>query len=70
MAFISTFDHVVVEFTCAVGAYHRCCCQFKSRSGRIPQHYVMEFVGYLRQVGGNFENVWYFIFLQFINRIT
>jgi hypothetical protein len=33
-------------------AYHYWCCDFKSRSGRGVQHYVIKFVSDLRQVGG------------------
>jgi len=36
----------------AISAYHHWCCEFKSRSGRGVQHYVIKFVNDLRQVGG------------------
>jgi len=47
-------DRMVVGFTttCAISAYHHWCCEFKSRSGRGVQHYVIKFVGDLPQVGG------------------
>jgi hypothetical protein len=38
--------------TKAISAYHHCCCEFESRSGRGVQHYVIKFVSDLRQVGG------------------
>ena len=45
---------MVVGFTTtyAISAYHHCCCEFESRSGRGVQHYVIKFVSDLRQVGG------------------
>jgi hypothetical protein len=45
---------MIVGFTTtyAISAYHHWCCEFKSRSGRGVQHYVMKFVSDLRQVGG------------------
>ena len=33
-------------------AYHHWCCEFKSRSGQSVQHYLIKFVGDLRQVSG------------------
>jgi len=47
-------DRMVVGFptTYAVSVYHHCCCEFESRSGRGVQHYVIKFVGDLRQVDG------------------
>ena len=42
---------MVVGFTttCAISAYHHWCCEFKSRSERSVQHYVIKFVvGFLR----------------------
>jgi hypothetical protein len=47
-------DHVVVGFTTtyATSCYHHWCCEFESRSGRGVQHYVINFVSNLRQVGG------------------
>ena len=47
-------DRMVVRFTIvyATSAYHHCCCEFESRSGRGVQHYVIKFVSDLRQVGG------------------
>ena len=47
-------DHMVVGFTTTytISAYHYCCCEFESRSGRGVQHYVIKFVSDLRQVGG------------------
>jgi hypothetical protein len=44
----------VVRFTTtyAIGAYHHWCYEFESRSGRGVQHYVIECVSDLRQVGG------------------
>ena len=46
-------DRMVVRFTIAyaTSAYHHCCCEFESRSGRGVQHYVIKFVYDLRQVG-------------------
>jgi hypothetical protein len=38
--------------TYAISAYHHWCCEFKSRSWRGVQHYVIKFVSDLRQVGG------------------
>jgi hypothetical protein len=38
--------------TYAISAYHHWCCEFKSRSRRGLQHYVIKFVGDMRQVGG------------------
>jgi len=45
---------IIVGFTttCAISAYHHWCCEFKSRSGRGVQHYVIKFVSDLWQVGG------------------
>jgi hypothetical protein len=45
---------MVVGFTTtyAISAYHHCCCEFESPSGRDVQHYVIKFVSDLRQVGG------------------
>ena len=45
---------MVVGFTTThtIGAYHHWCCGFDSRSGRGVQHYVINFVSDLRQVGG------------------
>ena len=45
---------MVVGFTTtyASSAYHHCCCEFESRSGRGVQHYVIKFVNDLRQVSG------------------
>ena len=47
-------DHMVVGFTAtyAISAYHHCCCEFESRSGRGVQNYVMTLVSDLRQVNG------------------
>ena len=47
-------DRMVVGFTTiyAISAYHHCCCEFESRSGRGLQHYVIKFVSDLRQVSG------------------
>ena len=47
-------DRMVVGFTTtyAISAYHQWCYEFKSRSGRGIQHYVIKFVSDLRQVGG------------------
>jgi len=44
---------MVVGFTTtyASSAYHHWYCEFKSRSGRGVQHYVIKFVSDLRQVG-------------------
>jgi hypothetical protein len=46
-------DHMVVGFTatCAISAYHRCCFEVESRSGRGLQHYVIKSVSDLPQVG-------------------
>jgi hypothetical protein len=35
-----------------IQAYHHCCCEFESRSGRGVQHYVIKFVSDLWQIGG------------------
>jgi hypothetical protein len=47
-------DRMVVGSTTtyAINAYHHWCCEFKSRSGRGVQHYMIKFVSDLRQVGG------------------
>ena len=47
-------DGIGVGFTTiyAISAYHHWCCEFKSRSRRGVQHYVIKFVSDLRQVGG------------------
>ena len=47
-------DRMVVEFatTYAISAYYHWCCELESRSGRGVQHYVIKFVGDLRQVCG------------------
>ena len=39
-------DRMVIgcTITSAIGAYHHCCCEFESRSGRGVQHYVIQFV--------------------------
>jgi hypothetical protein len=39
-------DRMVVGFTTtyAISGYHHRCCEFKSRSGRGVQHYVIKFV--------------------------
>ena len=46
-------DRMVIGFTStyAISVYHHWCCEFKSRSGRGAQHYVIKFVSDLRQVG-------------------
>jgi hypothetical protein len=48
---------MVVEFTIAyaISAYHHWCCEFEFRSGGDVQHYVIKFVGDLRDVGGLFS---------------
>jgi hypothetical protein len=45
---------IVVGFTTtyAISVYHHGYCEFKSRSGRGVQHYVIKFFSDLRQVGG------------------
>ena len=43
---------MVVWFTYAISAYHYCCCEFESQSGRGLQQYVIKFVSDLRQVSG------------------
>jgi hypothetical protein len=47
---------MVVGFTtiCAISAYHHWSCEFEPRSwwGVLIQHYVIEFVSDLQQVGG------------------
>jgi len=47
-------DRLIVGFTTtsAIGAYHHWSCEFESRSRRELQHYVINFVSDLRQVGG------------------
>jgi hypothetical protein len=47
-------DRMVDGFTTiyAISAYHHCCCEFESRSGRGVQQYVINFVSDLRQIGG------------------
>ena len=47
-------DRMVVGFTTTyvISAYHHWCSEFESRSGWGIQHYVIKFVGDLRQVGG------------------
>jgi hypothetical protein len=35
-----------------ISAYHHWCCQFESWSGQGVEHYVIKFVGDLRQIGG------------------
>ena len=52
-------DRMVVEITTtfAIGAYHHCCCEFESRSGRVVQHYLIKFVNDLRQIGGFLRNL-------------
>ena len=47
-------DRMVVGYTTiyAISAYHHWCCEFGYRSGRGVQHYVIQFVNNLRQVGG------------------
>jgi len=49
-------DGMVVGFTTtyAISAYHW-CYEFKSRSGRSVQHYVIKFISDLRQVSGFFR---------------
>lgn len=39
-------DRMAVGFltTCAINAYHHCCCEFESRSWRGVQQYVIQFV--------------------------
>jgi hypothetical protein len=46
-------DQMVFGFTTtyAISAYHNWCCEFKSRSGRGVQHYVIKFISDLLQVG-------------------
>jgi hypothetical protein len=38
--------------TYAISAYHHWCFEFESQSGRGVQHYMIQFVSDLRQVGG------------------
>ena len=49
-------DHMVVGYTTtyAISAYHHYSCEFKFRSGEMYslQHYVIQFVSDLWQVGG------------------
>jgi hypothetical protein len=47
---------MVVGFTIAyaISAYHHWCCEFEFRSGGDVQHYVIKFVGDLRDVGAPF----------------
>jgi hypothetical protein len=47
-------DRMVVGFTTTytISAYRDWCCQFKSRSGRGVQHYMIKFVNDLWQDGG------------------
>ena len=47
-------DRMVVGFTTIyeISAYHHCCCEFESRSGRGVQNYVITLVSDLRQVNG------------------
>ena len=46
-------DRMVVGFTTyAISAYHHCCCEFESRSGRGVQHYLIKFVSDLGHVSG------------------
>ena len=51
---VAVIVYMVVGFTTTYGisAYHHWCCEFESRSGRGLQHYVIEFVSDLRQIGG------------------
>jgi len=41
-----------------ISAYHHLKCQFKSREEYSIQHYVIKFVGELRQVGGFLLVLW------------
>ena len=52
---------MVVGFTStyAIGAYHHWCCEFEFRSWSGVQHYVIKFVGDLRQVGVFLRVVWF-----------
>ena len=44
--------HVVGSTTTyAIRTYYHCCCEFESRPGQGVQHYVIKFVGDLRQAG-------------------
>jgi hypothetical protein len=54
-------DPMVVGFTTtyAISAYHHCCYEFESRSGRGVQHYVIKFVSDLRQVGDFLRVLWF-----------
>jgi hypothetical protein len=56
-------DHMVVGFktTCAISAYHHSSREFESRSGDLylTQHYVINFVSDLRQVGGFLWVLWF-----------
>jgi hypothetical protein len=47
-------DRMVVRTTTtyAINAYHNWCCEFESWSERGVQHYVINFVSDLRQLGG------------------
>jgi hypothetical protein len=45
--------------TYAIGAYHHWCCEFEIRSWSGVQHYVIKFVGDLRQVGVFLRVVWF-----------
>jgi hypothetical protein len=49
-------DRMVVRFTTTfvITAYHHWSCEFESRTGEVYsiQHYVIQFVSDLRQVGG------------------
>ena len=49
-------DSMVYGFTttCAISAYHHCCCEFEAHSVEVfsIQHYVIKFISDLRQVGG------------------
>ena len=52
---------MVVGFTTtyAISAYHHCCYEFESRSGRGVQHYVKKVVSDLRQVSGFLRALWF-----------
>ena len=51
-------DRMVVRFTTtyAIIAYHHWCYEFKSRTWRGVQHYLIQFISVLRQ-GGSFPRV-------------
>ena len=66
-----SYGILIYNLTYVINTYHYWCYQFKSWSGHGVQHYVIKFVGDLRQVGGFLRVSFIYrlkLYVLFINR--